>query len=61
VNTGVWHELALEAVVGHFQVFFDGKKVIDAHDETFANAGKFGLWTKADSVIYLDDLTATPR
>jgi hypothetical protein len=42
-------------------VFFDGKKVIDAHDGTFSSAGKFGLWTKADSVIYFDDLTATPR
>jgi hypothetical protein len=61
VKTGLWHELALEAVGDHLQVFFDGKKVIDAHDGTFSSAGKFGLWTKADSVIYFDDLTATPR
>jgi len=24
-------------------------------DATFANAGKVGLWTKADSVTYFDD------
>ncbi len=61
VKSGVWHELAVEAEGDHFQVFFDGNKVMDAHDRTFEDAGKFGLWTKADSVIYFDDLTATPR
>ena len=60
VASGVWHELAVEAKGDHFQVFFDGKKVMDAHDKTFADAGKVGLWTKADSVIYFDELTATP-
>jgi len=60
VASGQWHELAVEAKGDHFQVFFDGKKVMDAHDKTFSDAGKVGLWTKADSVIYFDDLTATP-
>jgi hypothetical protein len=35
--------------------------VIDAHDKTLTEAGKFGLWTKADSVTYFDDLTAMPN
>ena len=61
VATGKWHELAVEAQGDHFQVFYDGKKVIDAHDKTFTDAGKFGIWTKADSVIQFDDLTATPK
>lgn len=61
VKSGMWHELAVDAQDDHFQVSFDGTKVIDAHDKTFAEAGKFGLWTKADSVIYFDDLTATPK
>lgn len=61
VASGKWHELAVEAQGDHFQVFFDGQKVIDAHDKTFTEAGKFGVWTKADSVIQFDDLTATPR
>ncbi|HMC83633.1 MAG TPA: hypothetical protein VKL61_10425 [Candidatus Polarisedimenticolia bacterium] len=60
VASGVWHDLSVEAKGDHFQVSFDGKKVMDAHDKTFPDAGKFGLWTKADSVIYFDDLTATP-
>jgi len=60
VASGVWHELAVEAQGDHFQVFFNGKKVIDAHDKTFPEAGKIGVWTKADSVIYFDDLSARP-
>ncbi len=61
VTSGVWHDLSVEAKGDHFQVSFDGKKVMDAHDKTFPDAGKFGLWTKADSVIYFDNLTATPE
>jgi len=61
VASGKWHELAVEAQGDHFQVFYDGKKVIDAHDKTFTDAGKFGVWSKADSVIQFDDLTATPK
>jgi hypothetical protein len=61
VKSGVWHDLAVECVGDHFQVFFDGRRVIDAHDRTFPDAGKFGLWTKADSVISFDDLNATPK
>jgi hypothetical protein len=61
VASGKWHELAVELVGDHFQVFFDGKKVMDAQDKTFPDAGKFGLWTKADSLIQFDDLTATLR
>ncbi len=61
VASGVWHELAVDAQGDHFQVFFNGKKVIDANDKTFADAGKIGLWTKADSVIYFDNLTVTAK
>ena len=61
VASGVWHELAMEMAGDHIQVFFDGDKVIDARDATFKDAGKFGVWTKADSIVYFDDLAATPQ
>jgi hypothetical protein len=61
VSSGVWHDLAMEMVGNHIQVFFDGKKVIDDHDDTFKDAGKFGVWTKADSIIQFDDLIATRK
>lgn len=51
----------MEMVEDHIQVFFNGAKVIDGHDDTFKGAGKFGVWTKADSIIQFDDLTATPK
>lgn len=60
VATGTWHQLSLEAMGDHFVVSWDGKPVIDAHDATFSEAGKMGVWTKADSVTYFDDLTAEP-
>jgi hypothetical protein len=61
VASGAWHELAMEMASDRIQVFFDGKQVIDDRDGTFKEAGKFGVWTKADSIILFDDLTATPR
>jgi hypothetical protein len=61
VASGKWHELAIDAQGDHIQVFFDGNKVIEAQDKTFPAAGKFGVWTKADSLIYFDDLVATPK
>jgi hypothetical protein len=50
-----WSTLAAEFSGGAFQVFFDGVKIMDVIDSTFSNAGKVGLWTKADSVTYFDD------
>ena len=61
VASGLWHVLAMEMVGDHIQVFFNGTKVIDDHDGSFKDAGKFGVWTKADSIIQFDDLTATPK
>ena len=60
VASGVWHDLRVEAKGDHFEVTFDGKKVIEARDSTFGGAGKIGVWTKADSIIYFDDLSARP-
>jgi 3-keto-disaccharide hydrolase len=61
VASGVWHELAIDMVGNHIQVFFNGGKVIDDRDDTFNEGGKFGVWTKADSIVQFDDLVATPK
>jgi hypothetical protein len=60
VAKNVWHDLAIEVRRDKFQVFFDGKRVIEASDGSIGEAGKVGLWTKADSVTYFDDLNASP-
>jgi hypothetical protein len=57
VTANAWHGLAVEARGDHLQVFWEGKPVIDARDDTFRDAGKVGVWTKADSVTYFDALT----
>jgi hypothetical protein len=61
VSKGNWHSLRVDAKGDHFEVYWDDKKVIDAYDATFPDAGKVGVWTKADSVSYFDDLTASPN
>lgn len=61
VASGQWHELRVECVGNHIVCYYDGEKKIDATDETFKEAGKVGLWTKADSVTYFDDLRVTAK
>ena len=61
VAKNTWHTLKLEARGNHFVVWFNGKKVLDAADDTFKEAGRVGLWTKADSVIQFDDFTIEGR
>lgn len=56
VNTNEWHELRVECVGNKTICYLDGVKKIEATDEAFRDAGKVGLWTKADSVTYFDDL-----
>jgi len=55
VTSGVWHTLRVDFQGDKFTVSFDGKKVIEANDESFKDAGKVGVWTKADSVTLFDD------
>ena len=61
VASGEWHELRVECTGNHITCYYDGEKKIDATDETFKEAGKVGLWTKADSVTYFDDLRVTAK
>jgi hypothetical protein len=60
VTPHAWHEYRLELRGDHLEVFWDGQKVLDHHDSTFPDAGQVGVWTKADSVTYFDDLRAEP-
>jgi hypothetical protein len=60
VATNEWHTLELRAEDDRFTVSFDGKQLYAAQDNTFAGAGRVGLWTKADSVTYFDTIAITP-
>ncbi len=56
VTSNAWHEIKVEARGNEFKCFYDGQLKFTAKDDTFKEAGKIGLWTKADSVIHFDDL-----
>lgn len=60
VKVNAWHAYTVDARGDHIQVHWDGKQVLDHHDGTFSEAGRVGLWTKADSVAYFDDLVVGP-
>src|SRR5437870_12901570 len=56
VTSNAWHEIKVEAHGNEFKCFYDSQLKFTAKDDTFRDAGKIGLWTKADSVIHFDDL-----
>ena len=55
VAPNTWHDYRFELRGDHLEVYWDGKRVIDHRDSTFAAAGRAGVWTKADSLTYFDD------
>jgi hypothetical protein len=61
VSSGEWHELSIICSGNSISCYFDGEKKIETTDDTFTEAGKIGLWTKADSVTHFDDLKVIAR
>jgi hypothetical protein len=61
VASNVWHTLRLQVTGDRFVVTYDGNKVLDAKDGTFTDAGRVGLWTKADSVMAFDEFSIAGR
>ena len=61
VSSGEWHELSIVCSGNSIACYFDGEKKIETTDDTFSEAGKVGLWTKADSVTFFDDVKVTAR
>jgi hypothetical protein len=52
-----WHTLRVEFGGNRAKVLLNGKHLFDVEDATFKDAGKVGLWTKADSVTLFDDFS----
>jgi hypothetical protein len=61
VLSGEWHTLKVTMTGDHIECFLDGKKYLEAKDDTFTKAGKVGLWTKADAQTRFDQFTATGK
>jgi hypothetical protein len=51
-----WYTLRIEHRGATIKVYLDDEMLFDERDRHFVKAGKIGLWTKADSVVYFDDL-----
>jgi hypothetical protein len=56
-----WSTLRVVATGRLFEVYFNGTKLYEVEDATFAQAGKVGVWTKADSVTHFDDLAIVTK
>src|SRR5438128_3972901 len=57
VASGQWHTLRVEFAGNHFKLSFDGKHLFNVENTTFTEAGKVGVWTKADSVTLFDNFS----
>jgi hypothetical protein len=51
-----WHRLEVTARGQTFTVALDGQRCIACADATFPDAGRIGLWTKADAATLFDRL-----
>ena len=56
VPANTWHSLRIDFKASRFAVSFDGRQLFEVEDSTFTEAGKVGLWTKADSVTLFDEV-----
>ena len=54
VAAGEWHVLKIRQRGDKIECFLDDKKYLTTTDQTFTEAGKAGLWTKADAQTYFD-------
>ena len=56
-HTDGWHTLRVTMTGDQITCYYDGKKSLEAKDSTLPEAGKLGLWSKADAQSQFDDLT----
>jgi hypothetical protein len=61
VPVGTWHTLRITMAGDQITCYLDGKKHLEAKDDTFTRAGKIGLWSKADAQTYFDDLKVSGK
>ncbi len=52
-----WHTLGVTMTGRSSRCTLDGKTYLEIEDATFPDAGKIGLWSKADARTFFDDLT----
>jgi hypothetical protein len=61
LESGKWHTLRVVHKGDKIQCYLNGKLLIETTDDTFLQAGKVGLWTKADAQTYFADFQITAQ
>jgi hypothetical protein len=56
-----WHTLKVKMEGNHIECFLDGKKYLDVKDDSIKEAGKVGLWTKADAQTRFEGFKVTGK
>ena len=56
-SAGKWHTIRIVHKGNQIQCYLNGKLHLGVKDDTFTDAGKIGLWTKADAVTSFDKLS----
>jgi hypothetical protein len=56
---GEWHTLTIKMIGDQIECHLNGKKQLEAKDDTFTKQGKVGLWTKADAQTSFDNSTVS--
>ena len=53
-DPAAWHTITITHTGRRIRAVFDKEHLIQADDDSFPEAGKVGLWTKADAVTAFD-------
>lgn len=60
IKAGEWFRLKVILQGDKIEGYLDGKKYLEATDNTFTEPGGVGLWSKADAASSFDDLSVLP-
>jgi len=60
IKAGQWFTIKIVHRGRRIEGWLNGKKLLEATDRTFGQAGGVGFWTKADAATSFDDLTVRP-
>jgi hypothetical protein len=56
VSANIWHNITIIHRLNTIQCFYDSQLFLVTKDSSINNAGKIGLWTKADAQTLFNDL-----
>jgi len=60
IKAGEWFGIRITQHGARIEGYLNGKKYLEAKDETFKESGGVGFWTKADAASSFDDLRVSP-